>query len=292
MKDLGRGRSDGLFVLNRRGSVAMGFPFRNLGKDRVWRTLGRILSRTADALFPPRCAACGGPPGDGPDLTWCRACFEELAFVTSPLCPCCGRPYAFTDDMPDHLCGECLRGRFRFDAARSAAIYQGAVRRGILQLKFGGKLHWAPALGKLTALHAETRRILDRADVILPVPMHLRRVRRRGFNQAVLLARFAGRLSSRPVAVNALARARFTKPQTRLSRDDRLRNVRGAFMVARPEAISGKAVVLLDDVFTTGTTLSECADAVKEAGAVWVGAVTVARVVLGPGAPAVKEESS
>ncbi len=122
--------------------------------------------------------------------------------------------------------------------------------------------------------------------------MHLRRVRRRGFNQAALLARFAGRSCHRPVAVDALTRARFTRSQTRLSRKDRLRNVRGAFTVARPEIISGKAVLLLDDVFTTGTTLSECADALKDAGAAWVGAVTVARVVLGPGAPAVKEESS
>lgn len=270
----------------------MEFSFRSLRKGRPWRTLGRILSRAADALFPVRCAACGGPPGDGPDPTWCRACFGGLTFVAPPLCPCCGRPYFCAEGMPEHLCGECLKDRFCFDAARSAAIYQGAVRRGILQLKFGGKLYWAPALGRLTTLHAETRRMLERADVIVPVPMHLRRVRRRGFNQAVLLARFAGRSCRRPVAVDALTRARFTKPQTRLSRDDRLRNVRGAFTVGRPEVVSGKAVVLLDDVFTTGTTLSECADALKDAGAAWVGAVTVARVVLGPGAPIAKKEPS
>lgn len=268
----------------------MAFAFTPHRREALLGMTSRVLSWAADVLFPPRCAACGGPPHDGPDPTWCRACFQGLPFVLSPLCPRCGRPYSSSEAMPDHLCGECLSDHFRFDAARSAAIYEGTVRRGILQLKFGGKLHWAPALGRLAALHPPTRHLLDRSDVILPVPMHLRRVRRRGYNQAVLLARFAGRMCSRPVVVDALRRARFTRPQTRLSREERLRNVRGAFVVARPEAVAGKAVVLLDDVFTTGTTLSECADALKDAGAAWVGAVTVARVALGPGAPVARKE--
>ncbi len=271
----------------------MFFPFfRRPHAEATWKALGRILSWTADVLFPHRCAACGAPSGEGPDPAWCPACFKNLPFIAPPLCPVCGRPYVPTEAMPDHRCSECLLDRFRFDAARSATIYQGGVRRGILQLKFGGKLHWAPALGKLAALHDETRRILDRGKVIVPVPMHLRRVRRRGFNQAALLARFAGRCCSRPVEVNALVRARVTKPQTRLSRAERLRNVRGAFAVVRPEVVAGKSVVLMDDVFTTGTTLSECADALKKAGADWVGAVTVARVILGPGTPVGKEDPS
>ncbi|WP_448381864.1 ComF family protein [Desulfosoma sp.] len=270
----------------------MPFAFKPPRHEGLRKIISGVLSRAADVLFPPRCAACGGPPYDGPDATWCRACFEHLPFVVSPLCPRCGRPYASSEAMPDHLCGECLSDHFRFDAARSAVIYEGPVRRGILQLKFGGKLHWAPALGRLAALHPPTRNLLDRSEVILPVPMHLRRVRRRGYNQAALLARFAGRMCSRPVAVDAVVRTRFTRPQTRLSRHDRLRNVRGAFVVARPETVAGKAVVLLDDVFTTGTTLSECADALKDAGAAWVGAVTVARVVLGPGAPVAEKEPS
>lgn len=271
----------------------MFFPFfRRPHAEATCKALGRILAWTADVLFPPRCAACGAPSAEGRDPAWCRTCFEKLLFVAPPLCPVCGRPYAPTEAMPDHQCGECLLDRFRFDVARSAAIYQGVVRRGILQLKFGGKLHWAPALGKLAALHGETRGILDRGEVIVPVPMHLRWLRRRGFNQSALLARFAGRCCFRPVVVNALVRKRVTKPQTRLSRAERLRNVRGAFAVVRPEVIAGKSVVLMDDVFTTGTTLSECADALKKAGADWVGAVTVARVALGPGAPVRKKETS
>lgn len=193
--------------------------------------------------------------------------------------------------MPDHLCGECLLGHYRFDAARSAALYEGPVRRGILQLKFGGRLHWAPALGRLAASRPETRALLERSDAVFPVPMHLRRVRRRGFNQAALIARFAARSCNRPLKVGVLIRSRHTQPQTRLSRRERLRNVRGAFVVVDKEAVRGKAVLLIDDVFTTGTTLSECADALKNAGAVWVGAVTVARVVVGPGVPPVRKDT-
>ncbi len=249
---------------------------------RSLQTLGSIFQWCADVVFPPRCAACGLISEDTHPF-WCRSCLQQVTFLASPLCPLCGLPYAPSTDMPDHLCGECLQGHYRFDAARSVALYEGPVRRGILQLKFGARLHWAPALGRLLAQHTPTRTLLDQCDLILPVPMHLRRVQRRGFNQAALLARFAARNCSRPMKVNLLCRTRFTRPQTRLSREDRLRNVRGAFRVSDEKAVCGKKVVLVDDVFTTGTTLSECADALKDAKAAWVGAVTVARVVLGWG---------
>ncbi|MGQ9485074.1 MAG: ComF family protein [Desulfosoma sp.] len=254
------------------------------GVSRLWHQLKgfkRALAWLADQVFPPQCAACGSMGGLGSGSPWCPECLDAVPWILSPLCPSCGRPYDRTEAMPDHLCGECLQGHYRFDAARSAALYEGAVRRGILQLKFGGRLHWAPALGRLIAHHAPTRALLDQCDLLVPVPMHLRRVRRRGFNQAALVARFAARSCSRPVHLSLLRRTRFTRPQTRLSRAERLRNVRGAFEVVDERAVRGRKVTVVDDVFTTGTTLSECADALKGAGAAWVGAVTVARVVLG-----------
>ncbi|MEJ5348048.1 MAG: ComF family protein [Desulfosoma sp.] len=244
------------------------------------QALGSIFQWCADVVFPPRCAACGKISEDTHPF-WCRSCLHQVTFLASPLCPLCGLPYTPSAEMPDHLCGECLQGHYRFDAARSVALYEGPVRRGILQLKFGARLHWAPALGRLLAQHAPTRALLDQCDLILPVPMHLRRVQRRGFNQAALLARFAARVCSRPIKVNLLWRTRCTRPQTRLSRQDRLRNVRGAFRVVDEKAVCGRKVVIVDDVFTTGTTLSECADALKDAEAAWVGAVTVGRVVRG-----------
>lgn len=260
----------------------------------VWRRLkvfSWILEWLADVVFPPRCAACGTICGHGSNLGWCSQCLQQVRFVSSPLCPACGRPYAASEAMPDHLCGECLQDRYRFDVARSAALYEGEVRRGILQLKFGARLHWAPALGHLIAHHGPTKALLDQCDLLVPVPMHRRRVQRRGYNQAALLARFAARSSSRPVQVTLLRRVRSTRPQTRLSRQERLRNVRGAFEVVDESAVRGKRVALLDDVFTTGTTLSECADALKDAGAAWVGAVTVARVALDLRVPSFEKES-
>ena len=115
----------------------------------------------------------------------------------------------------------------------------------------------------------------------MPVPLHPRRLRTRGYNQAALLSKFLGSRAGIPVAYELLTRARETRPQTRLSREQRLANVRGAFLVADAEAVSGRRILLVDDVFTTGTTLDECALALKRAGAARIAALTVARSVPG-----------
>ena len=238
----------------------------------------RLASGMLDLLYPHRCAGCrkvwllfhqGG---------WCRGCLEQLPWIRSPLCPKCGVPFPDSPSSGDHSCGDCLEKPYFFDWARSAAIYAGDLRDRIHQLKFGGKLHWVPPLVDLLVQSLQEHGPPD-VQCILPVPLHARRLRQRGFNQAGLIARSLGSRLALPVRFGILVRQRWTEPQTRLGRSERLQNVKNAFAVAKPDVVKDRSVLVLDDVFTTGTTLNECARVLKKAGAHRVYALTIARAL-------------
>ena len=152
------------------------------------------------------------------------------------------------------------------------------VREAVHAFKFGGKRALALPLGDLLA---ETRALLpiDAVDLLVPVPLHRRRERERGFNQSRLLARRVACAWGVPLRADVLARAAATLPQTDLGAAERRANVRGAFALRRPDAVAGRHVVLVDDIMTTGATAGACAALLQEAGAATVGVVTVARVV-------------
>ncbi len=241
--------------------------------------LRRLASALLDLCLPRTCAGCQRAWLLAEQGFWCPDCLNTLVWIKSPRCPCCGIPFLDSPDSPDHLCGDCLMGNYAFDAARSAVLYAGVVRERVHRLKFGGRLHWVPALAALMTQSIDQKDPVTDVDVIVPVPLHDQRLRQRGFNQSGLIAREFGRHHSIPIGFGALIRHRATQPQTRLGRRERLQNVRGAFTVARPDAVRNRAVLLVDDVLTTGTTLSECAKVLKRAGAHRVYALTVARVV-------------
>ena len=177
------------------------------------------------------------------------------------------------------LCGSCRRRRPGFDYARSAARYEDVLREALHAFKFQGRRALAAPLGDLLAEAVVGRLPGGGPQLLLPVPLHPRRARERGFNQASLLARRVGRAWGCPVADGVLARTVPTPSQTELDARARRANVRGAFRLRRPERIVGRHVVLVDDILTTGATLSECARCLREGGAARVGALTVARVV-------------
>ncbi|HEY6085004.1 MAG TPA: ComF family protein, partial [Nitrospira sp.] len=154
--------------------------------------------------------------------------------------------------------------------------YLPPLQQAICLLKYRGKICLANPLARLmaTVLPADLQ-----TDVIIPVPLHPARLRTREFNQSLLLADHLGRHMRKPVSSTSLARIRPTDPQTTLPRRDRLRNLRKAFAVSESRSIAGRRILLVDDVFTTGTTLNECADALLEAGAESVCAMTLARTV-------------
>lgn len=238
-----------------------------------------FLRALLDTFFPPLCHVCRHFIDGAGEIHLCAGCREKIGAVQSPLCPVCGLPFA-TGNGIDHPCGHCLAARSAFDAARAATRFDGPVQELIHRFKYGNKVHLSRPLGLLTAEALSGFITAGGADWIVPVPLHRKRLRERGFNQAQLLGRVLAKQWRIPLSVNNLRRIRWTDPQIGLSADDRRRNVRGAFQVADPSQFRERRLVLVDDVYTTGSTAMECARTLKAAGAGEVLVVTVARAVL------------
>ena len=252
---------------------------------RLFREItGSLLS----IAFPASCSLCSEELRD-PGLTGvCELCWANIQPWHGPACESCGLP--FGSELPreasNALCSLCRSGAFPLERARSFGVYSGLLRAAILQLKFHRRDRLGKRLGGLLA------RVWNRIEddlkgepaILVPVPLHAARRRERGFNQAELLARglsasleqARGGKGAR-VDVRSLVKIRATPPQTGLSLSARHENVRGAFTVARPECIRDRRLVLVDDVMTTGATLSACARELRSAGAQSICALTLAR---------------
>jgi ComF family protein len=237
-----------------------------------------LLRALADILFPPLCHACRGYIPDAGPLHLCAGCLDEAKPVAPPFCTVCGEPFR-TEGGIVHPCGPCLTTPRTFVAARAAALFAGPVEEMIHRYKYGRKVQLRRPLGLLAAERLRTFADEAAPDLLVPVPLHRKRLRSRGFNQALLIARVLEREWGVPLARSGLERIRWTEPQVRLSAAERERNVRGAFAVAEPAAVAGKRVMLVDDVFTTGSTVDECARVLRRAGATGVVVATVARAV-------------
>jgi len=205
-----------------------------------------------------------------------------IHLISSPLCSCCGVPF-ITEEGPDHLCGQCLKEFPPFRQARAWAYYQYGADRlqpvsdAIQKFKYNRDL----SVGKTLALLAATIFPLvdQQYDVIIPVPLHLERLRWRGFNQSVLLSRSIGTTHHIAIDPFLLERSRPTAPQTQLTGKDRRTNVKGAFIVAAADHVEDKRILLVDDVYTSGATVHECARTLMHAGAQIVDVFTLARAV-------------
>lgn len=238
---------------------------------------GRLLRAVLDLVYPPLCVCCRRPVADPYNL--CSQCWSKASFLDGPECARCGAPFEL-DSGPGTLCAACHAHPPAFERARSVMRYDDASKAPILALKRADRLDVVPAFARWLARSG--RSLLDEADLIVPVPLHRRRLWSRRFNQAALLANALSRLSRVPTDPLLLVRTRATKSQGVMpSARARRRNVRGAFEVApgKDAAIRGRRVLLVDDVFTTGATLEACAKALKRAGAAEVLALTLARVV-------------
>ncbi|MBW1920240.1 MAG: ComF family protein [Deltaproteobacteria bacterium] len=244
-----------------------------------------ILNQLIDMIYPPRCPSCHNMLAEGDydneELVrpFCRSCFETFQQIESPLCPICGRPH-ISGPAEDHLCENCLRNRPYYDRCASPYLYEGNLMEAIHEFKYMQKSHLAGSFGPLLASFASTHFTLQDNLLVMPVPLHPKRLRERGFNQSLLLARHVASRLGAQLDFLSLRRVRYTKPQTELSKDERRKNVKMAFGILDKQVVKGRSVLLVDDVATTGNTLNECARVLKKSGAQKVLCVTLARTSL------------
>lgn len=243
----------------------------------MW-TLKNILTGLADIVFPSRCVVCKTVLSIDKGIRICPECFSQISFVKSPICSCCGLPF-ISYEGTDHLCGECTSSKRYFSVARSVGKYETPLLDAIHQFKYSGKITVGETLGKLMSEFSYDSFSIERYSLIIPVPLHQRRLKERGFNQSVMLAREVAGRHSIPLDFRTLKRTIYTKPQTSLDRIQRGANVKGAFEVMDGERVKGKRVVLIDDVYTTGSTVKECARVLIRNGATEVAVLTLARAV-------------
>lgn len=240
--------------------------------------LGATARRVIDLALPNRCVGCRTVIGA--DGALCPSCFARLDFIVPPLCGHCGMPLPGGGTMAaEAICAGCSAHPPVFAGARAALVYGGLSRDIVLMLKHGDRTDLAkPLAGWLARAGAP---LLARADLIAPVPLHPRRLARRRFNQAGLLAQALARAAAVPCVPDLLRRTRATPSQGPFSASARQRNVQGAFGIA-PRAggrVKGARILMVDDVMTSGATLDACARALARAGAAAVDAVVVARVL-------------
>jgi ComF family protein len=244
----------------------------------AFRRLLSSWSKYAEVLlYPSFCEVCQAfleKPGES---ILCLSCQEKIKpRPWDSYCLCCGR--FFEGAGEPHLCLGCLEKTPPFSKHRSCGRYEGIIKDVILLYKYRG----FEGLGRYLAgyveqaLGSEEDLWLD-VDAIVPVPLHRVREKERGFNQSRVLAKKLSRIKKIQLLDRRLVKVKNIPPQTSLEAKERVRNVRGAFRVKRPGAIKGKVILLVDDVYTTGSTLSECSLALKDAGAKEVRAVTIAQ---------------
>jgi ComF family protein len=245
--------------------------------------LASITLAALDLVFPALCPVCHACLGAGRRDPLCGTCWSAFTRLGEPWCDTCGAapalPPAFAD--PSRIarggsCAACEAAPPSYDYARSAAVYEGQLREALHALKFSGRRALAAPLGELAAEQCLAS-LPAGIDALVPVPLARERERERGFNQAALLARRIGRRLAVPTRPRWLSRTRPTRPQSELSAGERRANVRGAFRASGK--VAGRHVLVVDDILTTGATADACAQALRDAGALRVGVLTVARVL-------------
>ncbi|NLZ17757.1 MAG: ComF family protein [Desulfobulbaceae bacterium] len=240
------------------------------------RSISVWLHALADLFFPPQCLGCSTALTASISPLVCPTCQEFLPWIKAPLCTWCGAPFQVGSS---HLCGACMARPPAFTLARSLFRYEGLIRDAIVSLKFQGDMALLPSLEVLcrqSALYAD----FSEPDFIIPVPLHPLRLQERGFNQALRFAQACFPQWRRKLAPFLLVRTVHTPPQTSLGGSARRCNLQGAFTIDADVCLNGKAILLIDDVFTTGTTVEVCSRELSRAGAARVEVFTLARSVV------------
>ena len=238
----------------------------------------RLREGVLHVLFPRTCYSCQRDLPFGSAGPFCAACAAAVQQVGARYCLSCGKPLPDGGAHCYHCRGSKARGR-KCTLIRSALVFGPQVRAVVHAFKYADQTYLADFLAEYMAQSWALYPELAQAQLLLPVPLHPRKQKARGYNQSGLLARQLGEKCHLPVDSRSLVRVRNTPSQTGFGREGRLKNMSGAFACICPAAIRGKTVLLIDDVATTGATLEGCAEALKAAGAKKVMAYTLAREI-------------
>jgi ComF family protein len=241
---------------------------------KIARALWLASEGVLSLLYPPHCAKCGANTAWGVHL--CAECAGQARKIEPPFCRQCSQPFDGAIEG-EFTCANCTDRTFHFDCAVARYLSRGVVREFIHRFKYDRTFYLRHPLAAWLAETLEDERIHAQPfDAFVPVPLHSARFRERDFNQAEVLADLLSKRSGQPV-LKALQRIRYTTTQTRLDREQRMENLRNAFRVRHASAVHSRHLILVDDVFTTGSTVEECARVLRRAGAASVRVVTVAR---------------
>jgi ComF family protein len=238
-----------------------------------------LIRHAVRFFLPADCAACGVPLTTDPVPLFCKTCWETIVPLRLARCSQCDRPLPSPVALtysPTHRCHHCTVRPPAYRKAWTLYPYLPPLQDAICLFKYRGKVSLAKPLGRLMLDMLPAA--LD-ADLVIPVPLHPTRLREREFNQSLLLADQVAKHVNIPLSFTNLVRTTQSEPQSTLSRKERMKNLRRAFAVRHPQSIAQKRILLIDDVFTTGTTVNECAKVLRKAGAEEIFVLTLARTI-------------
>lgn len=231
-----------------------------------------------DQILPPRCLSCGAGTQDAGRL--CPSCWKGLSFLQGPACRCCGYPFEFEATPGEatlSLCGACQKKHPPFDRARAAVRYDEGSRKMIISFKHGDRMEYADFFAQL--LLQANQSLVAPNPIVIPVPLHKKRLQKRRYNQAAVVAKIFARHKKLTFLPDVMTREKHTPPQEG-NYQRRKRNVAGAFRITPryQQVIRGRNIILVDDVYTTGATVRACAIILRQKGVRKIEVLTLARV--------------
>ncbi len=228
----------------------------------------------SNIFCPPKCIFCGKLLGVDSYYNYCDKCMTDLKIKSERICEVCGRPI----DVPrgDLICFTCINERYDFNRNIAPFLYKGVVKEAILTMKFSANQQWiAYSFGEILAQHIKEQYGDIVFDGIVYVPSSKKRMKKRGYNQAEIIAISVGKVLDVPVLKDTLIKFKDTPKQSTLSAEERRKNVKGSYKMGKTD-VTDKVLLLIDDVLTTGSTMSECAKVLTSSGALLVYGATVA----------------
>ena len=257
--------------------------YKKCQRDTLFKYFDQCMycsKKFLDIIFPRKCILCDSPH-DGDAETICPNCMDKISFIKDPACARCGIPFEVTypiEESLNYLCGRCRSSPPLFDRALSVCQYDETARDIISAYKYHNKPYIGKDLVSIILKFLDEKITELSSELIIHVPLHIKRLKERGYDQAYILSEGIGIRHGIPVSYGNLIRTRYTAPQVSLSGSERMENVKGAFLITDPSELKDKSILLIDDVFTTGATIKESVKVIKRAGAGKVYVLTFARV--------------